>query len=87
MQLEPEEQVMLPNSRFEGLSTAVSTPFLARVKEALPEDPSLDIILAAVSEPTQLPQSVAQKFKDYALQEGLLLYQGHIFIPDVSQSL
>jgi hypothetical protein len=52
------------------------------VKEALPEDPSLDINLAAVTEPTQLPQSVAQKFKDYSLQRGLLLYQGHIFIPD-----
>jgi hypothetical protein len=52
------------------------------VKEALPEDPSLDVILAAITEPAQLPQSVAQKFKDYSLQEGLLLYQGRIFIPD-----
>jgi hypothetical protein len=60
----------------------LSTPFLDRVKEALPEDPSLNIILAAVSEPAQLPQSVAQKFRDYSLQEGLLLYQGCIFIPD-----
>jgi hypothetical protein len=48
----------------------------------LSEDPSLDIILVAVSEPAQLPQSVTQKFKDYTLQQGLLLYQGHIFIPD-----
>jgi hypothetical protein len=82
MQLEPEAQVMLPNSQFEGLSTTLSAPFLGRVKEALSEDPSLDIILAAITEPAQLPQSVAQKFKDYSLQEGLLLYQGHIFIPD-----
>jgi hypothetical protein len=82
MQLEPEEQVMLPNSRFEGFSAALSTPFLDRVKEALPEEPSLDSILAAVTEPAQLPQSVAHKFKDYSLQEGLLLYQGHICIPD-----
>jgi hypothetical protein len=44
------------------------------VKEALPEDASLDIILAAITEPAQLPQSVAQKFKDYSLQKGLLLY-------------
>jgi hypothetical protein len=82
MELEPEEQVMLPNSRFEGFSAALSAPFFDRVKEALPEDPSLDIILAAVTEPAQLLQSVAQKFKDYSLQEGLLLYQGCIFIPD-----
>jgi hypothetical protein len=52
------------------------------VKEALLENPSLDIILAAITEPAQLHQSVAQKFEDYSLQEGLLLYQGHIFIPD-----
>jgi hypothetical protein len=82
MQLEPEEQVMLPNSGFEGFSGALSAPFLDRVKEALLEDPSLDIILAAITQPAQLPQSVTQKFKDYSLQEGLLLYQGHIFIPD-----
>jgi hypothetical protein len=82
MQLEPEEQVMLPNSRFEGFSAALSAPFLDGVKEALPEDPSLDLILAAITEPAQLPQSVAQKFQDYSLQEGLLLYQGRIFIPD-----
>jgi hypothetical protein len=82
MQLEPEEQVMPPNTRFEGFSATVSNPFLDRVGEALPEDPSLDIILAGITEPLQLPQSVAQKFKDYSLQEALLLYQGHIFIPD-----
>jgi hypothetical protein len=55
---------------------------LERVKEALLEDPSLNIILAVVTEPAQLPQSVAHKFKDHSLQKGLLLYQGHIFIPD-----
>jgi hypothetical protein len=73
---------MLPNSQFESLSTMLSAPFLDSVKEALPEDPSLDIILAAMTEPAQLPQSATQKFKDYSLQEGLLLYQGRIFIPD-----
>jgi hypothetical protein len=72
---------MLPNSQFEGFSAALSAPFLDRVKKALLEDPCLDIILAAITEPAQLPQSVAQKFKDYSLQEGLLLYQGRIFIP------
>jgi hypothetical protein len=60
----------------------MNTQFLDKVKEALLEDPSLHIILSAVTEPVELPQSVAQKFKDYSLQEGLLLYQGHIFIPD-----
>jgi hypothetical protein len=67
MQLDPEEQVMLPHSRFVGFSATLSAPFLDRVKEALLEDPSLDIIYAAVTEPAQLPQSVAQKFKDYSL--------------------
>jgi hypothetical protein len=81
MQLEPEEQVMLPNSQFKGFSAALSAPFLDRVKVSLLEDPSLDVICAAVTEPAQLPQSVTQKFKDYSLQEGLLLYQGCIFIP------
>jgi hypothetical protein len=74
MQLEPKKQVMLPNLQFEGFSATLSAPFLDRVKEALPEDPSLDIILAAMTEPAQLPQSVTQKFKDNSLQEGLLLY-------------
>jgi hypothetical protein len=82
MQLEPEEQIMLLVSQFEGFATARSTPFLDRSKEALPKYPSLDIILAAVTEHVQLPQSVTQEFKDYFWQEGLLLYQGCIFIPD-----
>jgi hypothetical protein len=85
MQIEPDEQVVLPNSQFQGFATTLSTPFLDRVMKAFPKDPSLDIILAAVTAPAQLPQSVAQKFKDYSLQEGLLLYQGHIFVPDEPQ--
>ncbi|KAF8680576.1 Reverse transcriptase (RNA-dependent DNA polymerase) [Rhizoctonia solani] len=29
-----------------------------------------------------MPHNIAQKFKDYTIQEGLLLYQGRVVVPD-----
>ncbi|KAF8669628.1 hypothetical protein RHS04_08699 [Rhizoctonia solani] len=45
------------------------------------EDPSLCTILLAVSDPRSMPHNIA-KFKDYRIQEGLLLYQERIVVPD-----
>ncbi|CCO30461.1 Retrotransposable element Tf2 155 kDa protein type 1 [Rhizoctonia solani AG-1 IB] len=52
------------------------------IKEALQDDPSLDTVIAAAADPDSMPHSVAAKFKDYTLQDGLLLYQGRIVVPD-----
>ncbi|KAF8759764.1 hypothetical protein RHS01_02206 [Rhizoctonia solani] len=82
MDLEPSPQVMIPESHFEAFSAHMDSSLLDQIKEATQEDPSLDTILLAVSDPKSMPHSVAQKFKDYTIQEGLLLYQGRIVVPD-----
>ncbi|KAJ1307566.1 hypothetical protein OPQ81_001663 [Rhizoctonia solani] len=46
------------------------------------EDPSLDIVMTTLLVASRMPHSIAQKFKDYTLQEGLLFYQGRMVVPD-----
>ncbi|QRW26400.1 Retrotransposable element Tf2 protein [Rhizoctonia solani] len=82
MDLEPSPQVMIPESHFEAFSAHMDSSLLDQIKEATQEDISLDTILLAVSDRKFLPHSVAQKFKDYTIQEGPLLYQGRIVVPD-----
>ncbi|QRW20006.1 Retrotransposable element Tf2 protein [Rhizoctonia solani] len=80
--LEPSPQVMIPESHFEAFSAHIDLSLLDQIKEATQEDPGLDTNLLAVSDPKSMPHSIAQKFKDYTIQEGLLLYQGRIVVPD-----
>ncbi|QRW20003.1 Retrotransposable element Tf2 protein [Rhizoctonia solani] len=73
---------MIPESHFEAFSAHIDLSLLDQIKEATQEDPGLDTNLLAVSDPKSMPHSIAQKFKDYTIQEGLLLYQGRIVVPD-----
>ncbi|CCO33777.1 Retrotransposable element Tf2 155 kDa protein type 3 [Rhizoctonia solani AG-1 IB] len=73
---------MLPETQFEGFGAEIATPLLEQIKEALQDDPSLDTVMAAAADPDSMPHSIAAKFKDYTLQDGLLLYQGRIVVPD-----
>ncbi|CCO37891.1 Retrotransposable element Tf2 155 kDa protein type 3 [Rhizoctonia solani AG-1 IB] len=77
-EIEPSPQIMLPETQFEGFGAEISTSLLEQIKEALQDDPSLDTVIAAAADPDSMPHSVAAKFKDYTLQDGLLLYQGRI---------
>ncbi|CCO31558.1 Transposon Ty3-I Gag-Pol polyprotein AltName: Full=Gag3-Pol3 [Rhizoctonia solani AG-1 IB] len=52
------------------------------IKEALQDNPSLDTVIAAAADQDSMPHSLAAKFKDHTLQDGLLLYQGRIVVPD-----
>ncbi|KAF8747242.1 hypothetical protein RHS01_11373 [Rhizoctonia solani] len=82
MDLEPAPQIMIPESHFEAFSAHIDSSLLDQIKEDTQEDPSLDTILLAVSDPKSMPHNVAQKFKDYTIQKGLLLYQGRVVVPD-----
>ncbi|CCO34604.1 Retrotransposable element Tf2 155 kDa protein type 1 [Rhizoctonia solani AG-1 IB] len=81
-EIEPSPQIMLPETQFEEFGAEIATPLLEQIKEALQDDPSLDTVLAAAADPDSMPHSVAAKFKDYTLQDRLLLYQGRIVVPD-----
>ncbi|CCO34985.1 Retrotransposable element Tf2 155 kDa protein type 1 [Rhizoctonia solani AG-1 IB] len=81
-EIEPSPQIMLPETQFEGFGAEIATPLLEQIKEALQDDPSLDTVMAAAADPDSMPHSIAAKFKDYTLQDGLLLYQGRIVVPD-----
>ncbi|KAJ1307079.1 hypothetical protein OPQ81_001198 [Rhizoctonia solani] len=80
--LEPTPQILLPESIFQSASAEISASFTEKLHDALQEDPSLDIIVTALSDASSLPHSIAQKFKDYTLQEGLLFYQERMLFPD-----
>ncbi|CEL53110.1 Retrotransposable element Tf2 155 kDa protein type 3 OS=Schizosaccharomyces pombe (strain 972 / ATCC 24843) GN=Tf2-11 PE=4 SV=1 [Rhizoctonia solani AG-1 IB] len=73
---------MLPQTQFEEFGAEITTLLLEQIKEALQDDPSLDTVMAAAADPDSMLRSIAAKFKDYTLQDGLLLYQGRIVVPD-----
>ncbi|KAB5587482.1 Retrotransposable element Tf2 [Ceratobasidium theobromae] len=72
---------MLPEERFSALAADLSPDFFEELKEALLDDPSLEAIFDALTG-DKLAPSIAQKFKDYKLEDGLLFYQGRIVVPD-----
>lgn len=73
---------MLPASVFQGFFADISATLLVRIRDALPEDSSLDIVISAVAEANKPPSSVAGKFKEYRMEDGLPLYQGCIVVSD-----
>ncbi|KAB5587603.1 Retrotransposable element Tf2 [Ceratobasidium theobromae] len=79
--LEPSPQLMLPEECFSALAADLSPDFFEELKEALLNDPSLEAIFDALTG-DKLAPSIAQKFKDYKLEDGLMFYQGRIVIPD-----
>ncbi|CCO38007.1 Retrotransposable element Tf2 155 kDa protein type 2 [Rhizoctonia solani AG-1 IB] len=79
---EPSPQIMLPETQFEGIGADITPPLLEQIMEALQDDPSLDTVMAAATDPDSMLHSITAKFKDYTLQDGLLLYQGRIVVPD-----
>ncbi|KAB5588311.1 Retrotransposable element Tf2 [Ceratobasidium theobromae] len=79
--LEPSPQLMLPEEHFSVLAVDLSPDFFEELKEALLDDPSLEAIFEAMAS-EKLAPSIAQKFKDYKLEDGLLSYQGRIVAPD-----
>ncbi|QRV97850.1 Retrotransposable element Tf2 protein [Ceratobasidium sp. AG-Ba] len=66
---EPEPQVMLPEHLFLGYSAEMSALLITRIRDALKDDPSLQLTLEAAASMDKLPQSVASKFKDYSMKE------------------
>uniref|UniRef100_A0A183CPZ9 RNA-directed DNA polymerase n=1 Tax=Globodera pallida TaxID=36090 RepID=A0A183CPZ9_GLOPA len=73
---------MIKEDQFSGFSAMISASFLEKLKEALLDDPSLDTVMSAASDTSRMPHSVAQKFKDYSVSDGVLFYQGRIVVPD-----
>lgn len=66
--LEPVPQVMLPETLFQADSAEISAFFMDQLKAALHENPSLETVIAATSDPSSMPHSVAQKFRDHSLK-------------------
>ncbi|CCO35894.1 Retrotransposable element Tf2 155 kDa protein type 3 [Rhizoctonia solani AG-1 IB] len=81
-EIEPSPQIMLPETQFEGFGAEITTPLQEQIKEAMQDNPSLDTVMAVAADPDSMPHSIAAKFKDYTLQDSLLLYQGRIVVPD-----
>ncbi|CCO36977.1 hypothetical protein RSOLAG1IB_05128 [Rhizoctonia solani AG-1 IB] len=72
---------MLQKTLFEGFGTKITTSLLEEIKEALQDNSSLDTVVAAATDPDSMTHSIAAKFKDYMLQNGILLCQGQVVVP------
>ncbi|QRV87190.1 Retrotransposable element Tf2 protein [Ceratobasidium sp. AG-Ba] len=77
-----EPQVMIPPEKFVGFMADVKTSFLDEVREAQREDEAIKVLWESVSNKEQLPPSVRKEFRRYDIKEGILEYDGKIYIPD-----
>ncbi|CCO34909.1 Retrotransposable element Tf2 155 kDa protein type 2 [Rhizoctonia solani AG-1 IB] len=84
-EIDHSPQIMLPETQLEGFGAEITTLLLEQIKEALQDSPSLDTVMAAAADPDSMPHSIAAKFKNYTLQDSLLLYQGRIVVPDEAE--
>ena len=80
--LEPLPQIMLPPILFHAASAEMSSSFEEKLKDSLLDKLILDMVMAAISVSSSMHHCTAQKFKDYSLKDGILLYQGRVFVPD-----
>ncbi|CUA71631.1 Transposon Tf2-11 polyprotein [Rhizoctonia solani] len=79
----PEPQVMLPTEVFANLGEIPEESSLEDViRDQIDKDESLSEILAFLERNGPAPPSIAKQFRDYSLQDGFLMYQGKILIPD-----
>ncbi|QRV98516.1 Retrotransposable element Tf2 protein [Ceratobasidium sp. AG-Ba] len=79
-QMEP--QVMIPPEKFIGFMADIKASFLDKVREAQKEDEAIKVLWESVSNKGQLPPSVRKEFRRYEIKEGILEYDGKIYIPD-----
>ncbi|QRV93063.1 Retrotransposable element Tf2 protein [Ceratobasidium sp. AG-Ba] len=77
-----EPQVMIPPEKFVGFMADVRTSFLDEVREAQKEDEAIKVLWDSVANKEQLPPSVRKEFRRYDIKEGILEYDGKIYIPD-----
>ncbi|CUA70761.1 Transposon Tf2-11 polyprotein [Rhizoctonia solani] len=79
----PEPQTMLPMEVFANLGEIPEESSLEDViRDQIDKDESLSEILAFLERNGPAPPSVAKQFRDYSLQDGFLMYQGKVLIPD-----
>jgi hypothetical protein len=74
--VEPSLHIMPPETQFKGFGAEITNLLLGQIKEALQDSPSLDAVMAAATNPDLVLHYSATKFRDYTLQDRLLLYQG-----------
>ncbi|CUA75312.1 Transposon Tf2-7 polyprotein [Rhizoctonia solani] len=79
----PEPQVMLPTEVFANLGEILEEASLEdTIRDQIDKDKSLSEILAFLERNGPAPPSIAKQFRDYSLQDGFLMYQGKVLIPD-----
>ncbi|QRV96423.1 Retrotransposable element Tf2 protein [Ceratobasidium sp. AG-Ba] len=77
-----EPQIMIQPDKFIGFMADVRGSFLEEVREAQMEDETIRVLWDSVSRKEQLPPSVKKEFRRYEIKEGILEYDGKVYIPD-----
>ncbi|QRV77894.1 Retrotransposable element Tf2 protein [Ceratobasidium sp. AG-Ba] len=77
-----EPQIMIAPDKFIGFMADISSSFLDEVREAQKEDETIRVLWESVSNKEELPPSVRKEFRRYDIKNGILEYDGKIYIPD-----
>ncbi|CCO37137.1 Retrotransposable element Tf2 155 kDa protein type 2 [Rhizoctonia solani AG-1 IB] len=80
----PEAEVMIPDKLFANIAKEEQDePLQTRIKDEQKRDPSLDDIIEFLTvKQENAPPSIKKAYGDYQLDEGLLLFQDKILVPD-----
>ena len=75
-------QVMIAEDNFIGFKAEVSATIIQDIKEGQEEDESLTDLIRNVTNKDNLPPSVRKQFTRYDQKDGLLLYDGKVYVPE-----
>ncbi|QRW01138.1 Retrotransposable element Tf2 protein [Ceratobasidium sp. AG-Ba] len=73
---------MIAPDKFIGFMADISSSFLDEVREAQKEDETIRVLWESVSNKEELPPLVRKEFRRYDIKNGILEYDGKIYIPD-----
>jgi hypothetical protein len=75
-------QVMIDTVKFVGFKTELSSGMIEAIREAQMEDESLQDLIRNTRNKDNLPVTVRKQFHRYAWEEGVLLYDNRIYVPE-----
>jgi hypothetical protein len=75
-------QTMIAAERFIGFRAETELDLISAIQEGQSDDESLTTLIASTKGKEDLPPSVKKQYDKYEWKEGLLWYEGRIYVPD-----
>jgi hypothetical protein len=75
-------QVMIDAVKFIGFRAELSSGITEAIREGQTEDESIQDLIQSTRNKENLPVTVRKQFQRYSWEEGLLLYDNRIYVPE-----